>query len=102
MSSPPRTLRLYQDTNPMARRTIDLIAEADGSITLSGGDIGQLVADHFGDSDWEFWTKIPAVAVQRLALALLFEKLNGQAEAWEELKSFCTTNHILHSSGDWH
>lgn len=97
----PQTVRLYEDNNLRARRTIDLIAEPDGGITLSGGDIGRAVEEHFGDSDWEFWTKIPPAAVQRLAFALLRERYTGRTDAWIELKEFCAANGIAQQSGDW-
>lgn len=77
----PQTVRLYADSVPGARRTIDLIAEADGRITLSGGDIGELVSQHLGDSDWEFWTRNPAAAIQQMAFAMLRERFAGQADA---------------------
>lgn len=97
----PQTVSLYEDNAPGARRTINLIAETDGAITLSGGDIGELVLQHFGDSDWEFWTKIPAAAMQQLAFTLLRERFAGRADAWDELKAFCVANGITHESGDW-
>lgn len=50
---------------------IDAEITAEGDLVLAGQDIGQAPSKIFGDSDHEYWLKIPASRKDDVLLALL-------------------------------
>jgi len=96
-----RKIRIYADRNAGTSRTIDLYLDPDGTIRLSGGDVGLAPQAAFGDSDYEFWVNIPPENVATLCFALLRDKLSGEARAVDMLNDYCKTEAIACSFDTW-
>ena len=56
--------------------------------------MGPSVEEIWSDSDYEFWTRIPAEAVAQLAFHLLADRFQGQAGATDVLHDFCKSKGI--------
>lgn len=67
---------------------IELIARIDdnGDLVLEGYDRGKFVQEHFGDSDYEYWLKVPRDWKDTVLLYMLREHFENDAgfRAWLE------------------
>lgn len=77
-------------------RSVRLSVHADGSVCLDTQDMGKLVEEIWGDSDYEFSVDVPAGALPKLVFALLKEKYLGRAGAVDEFQDFCKNAGIEH------
>jgi hypothetical protein len=59
-------------------RSVRLTLEDDGAIKMDAQDMGPIVEEIWGDSDYEFWVHIAPAALPKLAFELLREKFAGQ------------------------
>ena len=84
-----------------AFRSVRLSVNADGSVRLEAQDMGKVVEEIWGDSDYEFWTDVPASALCKLAFALLREKYVGRERAVDEFRAFCEKEEIEHRWDSW-
>lgn len=82
-------------------RSIMITLEPNGTIMMDTQDIGPAVQQVFGDSDYEFWVRIPPEAVGRLAFALLKKLYAGRERAVDELRDLCAAEGIPHEGGTW-
>lgn len=82
-------------------RSIRLAIEEDGCIRLEGQDIGPRVAQIWGDNEYEFWVRVEATALPRLAFELLREKFAGQLGAVTSFRDWCQTHGIGHKFENW-
>lgn len=82
-------------------RSVRLSVDADGSVNLETQDMGTLVKEIWGDSDYEFWIDVPATALPKLAFALLREKYAGRDKAVDEFRVFCKRENIEHTGGSY-
>ena len=80
-------------------RSIIATLEADGTLMLDAQDMGPLVKEVWGDSDYEFWCSIPAEAAGRLAYALLRKLYANREQAVDELRALCAAENIPHENG---
>jgi len=64
-------------------------------------DMGELVEQMFGDSDYEFWTIVSKEAWGDLLYALAQEFLGGDAEATDRLKEICDKYGVKYERGYW-
>ena len=69
-------------------RWIDLYVGADGSVRLSGYELGPSVKE-WSDDDYEYHVNVSAAAVPKLVFALLREKYLGRRGAVQEFREFC-------------
>jgi hypothetical protein len=82
-------------------RSVRLSVNADGSIKLDTQDMGTIVKEIWGDSDYEFWVDVPASALHKLVFALLREKYTGRDKAVDEFRAFCKQEEIEHEWDSW-
>jgi hypothetical protein len=59
---------------------------SNGDLLLSGQDIGKAPEEIFGDSDYEYWLRVPAAARDRLLLALLEVLYQGDVSVVGKMK----------------
>jgi hypothetical protein len=75
-------------------RCVDLYVGADGSVRLSGYDLGPSLKERSDDVDYEYHVNVPATAVPKLVFALLREKYLGRRDAVQEFREFCEKESI--------
>jgi len=98
--SKPITTEIYRQDGENFR-SIMLTLEPSGTIMVDTQDMGPLVQQVFGDSDYEFWIRVPPEAVGRLAFALLKKLYAGRDRAVDEVRDFCADEGILYEGGSW-
>jgi hypothetical protein len=82
-------------------RSVRLSVGADGAVKLDTQDMGTIVKEIWGDSDYEFWVDVPASALPKLAFVLLREKYAGREKAVDEFRAFCKQEAIEHEWDSW-
>jgi hypothetical protein len=80
---------------------IDAEITDDGTLQLSGQDIGRVPEEFWGDSDYEYWLVIPADQKDRVLLALLEELYRGNRRAVSEFQSFLKERDIPCAFHSW-
>ena len=96
----PCSAELYrQEGDPF--RSVRLSVNADGSVRVDAQDMGTVVENVWGESDYEFWVDVPATALPKLVFALLREKYAGRSGAVDELRAFCKREGIEHEWQSW-
>src|SRR5260370_37638587 len=73
-----------------------LAVHADGSVRLDAQDMGKLVEEVWGDTDYEFCVDVPATALRKLAFILLRERDAARSGAVAESRAFCRPECIEH------
>jgi hypothetical protein len=97
---PGRLIETYREPGPNSR-SVGVTLHADGSVGIDQQDMGPVVEQCFGDSDYERWTIVPALEVGRLAAALLVEKFGGRGDAVDAFSSFCREHGIAAQGGSY-
>ena len=82
-------------------RSVRLTLEDDGAIKMDAQDIGPTVTEFWGDSDYEFWVRVPPASLPKLAFELLREKFAGQLGAIDALRTWCGAHGIAHEFDSW-
>jgi hypothetical protein len=82
-------------------RSVRLTLEDDGAIKMDAQDIGPTVTEFWGDSDYEFWVRVPPASLPKLAFELLREKFAGQLGAIDALRTWCEAHGIAHEFDSW-
>ena len=82
-------------------RRVDLMLKDDGAIVLEGQDIGLGVEEIWGDSDYEYWTRVAPPALAKLAFELLREKFAGRLDAVEVFRDWCQAHGVEHEFGNY-
>ena len=82
-------------------RSVHLSLEDDGAIKMDAQDIGPTVTEFWGESDYEFWVRVPPTSLPKLAFELLREKFAGQLGAVDALRSWCEAHGIEHEFDSW-
>jgi hypothetical protein len=82
-------------------RSVRLTLKDDGAIKMDAQDMGPIVEEIWGDSDYEFWVHIAPAALPKLAFELLREKFAGQLGAVDALRDWCKAHAIEHEFGSW-
>ncbi len=77
-------------------RSVRLAVHADGSVRLDAQDMGKLVEEVWGDTDYEFCVDVPATALRKLAFILLRDRYAGRSGAVDEFRAFCKREGIEH------
>lgn len=92
-SSSTTTVRLVNPSGPTSIH-VDARIDVDGSLLLSGQDVGAGPVSTFGDSDYEYWLRIPASAKDEALLALLEALYSGDAAVVGKLKALLESKGI--------
>jgi hypothetical protein len=82
-------------------RSVMITLEADGSLQIDAQDMGPLVEEWWGDSDYEFWCRIPPEAAAKLAYALLRKHYTGREQGVEEVRTLCAEAGVPCENGSW-
>ena len=61
--------------------------KSDGSLVLEGQDLGSYVEDYWGDSDYEYWTYVPAEQKLTVLLHLIHDAFSNLLELCSWLES---------------
>jgi hypothetical protein len=95
-------------SGPLARErhsrvhiSVDLAVEDDGSVEISGQDLGEAAAEAFGSDSYETWIRIKPEALHSLMGALLRARYEGTASAVWDFRAFCEVRQIPHEYGSW-
>ena len=73
---------------------IDVCVTKSGDLLFSGQDIGAAPAEMFGDSDYEYWLRVPAAEKDKLLLALIIKHYGGKAMVISKLRKFMESQKI--------
>lgn len=73
----------------------------DGKLTIDTQDMGPLVEEFWGDSDYEFWTIVPKEAWGELLMALSIEFFANDPNATDRLRDICIAHGVPHERGSW-
>jgi hypothetical protein len=82
-------------------RSVRLTLQDDGAITMDAQDIGPTVTRIWGDTDYEFWVRVPPASLPKLAFELLREKFTGQLGAVDTFRDWCTAHGVQHEFDSW-
>ena len=82
-------------------RSIIATLEPDGTLMLDAQDMGPPVKEVWGDSDYEFWCRVPPEGVAKLAYALLRKLYADREQAVDELRALCAAENIPHENGSY-
>lgn len=78
-------VRLYQEEGETSRY-IEAEIGPDGSLVLSGQDVGKGPGELWGDSDYEYWLTVSSSDKDAVLLALLETLYGGNPSAFEEFR----------------
>ena len=74
----------------------------DGTLTISGHDMGPLVERFWGDEDYEYDLFIPKESVEPFLLSFMRFAFNNEKEAtFSDCKNILEENEIDHSFNHW-
>jgi hypothetical protein len=82
-------------------RSVMVTLETDGTLQVDAQDMGPLVEQVWGDSDYEFWCRVPPGAVGRLAYALIRKHYAGREHAVDELRALCAEAGVECENGSY-
>ena len=82
-------------------RSVCVTLEVDGTLMLDAQDMGPLVKEIWGDSDYEFWCRVPPEAAGKLAFVLLKKLYAGREQAVDELRAFCAAEGVPCENGSY-
>lgn len=82
-------------------RSIRVTLETDGTLMVDAQDMGPLVKEVWGDSDYEFWCRIPPEATGKLAYTLLRKLYANREQAVDELRKLVAAEDIPHENGSY-
>ncbi|WP_295447503.1 hypothetical protein [uncultured Thiodictyon sp.] len=74
------------DADGTDQRHITAEITSTGDLLLSGQDLGPLVREVWGDSDYEYWLTVPASEKDRVLLMLLEIAYAGDEQAVNKLR----------------
>ena len=78
-----------------------LLSVTGAQVRLSTTDAGPAVQRWWGRDEYEFWVDVPAEAIPALVCALLKEKYEGNLQAVDQFRTFCTDNGVPHRFMTW-
>jgi hypothetical protein len=93
------TFELYRDEGRnfrSVRANID-----DDKFVIDTQDMGPVVEEVWGDSDYEFWTTVPREAWGDLLMAFAREFLAENPKATDKLKEICEKHGVEHTWESW-
>ena len=75
-------------------RSVDLALEANGSLDLSAQDVGPMVREYWGDSDYEYGIRIYVEDMSKFAFALIVEFCKADLDSVDRLRKIAEENDI--------
>lgn len=100
MTTKEETFELYRQEGDNFR-SVMVTLDAAGGLKVDAQDMGKLVEEYWGDSDYEFWVTIPPQEAAKLAYALIRKHYTGRAGAVDEIRSLCAEAGVKSESGSW-
>jgi hypothetical protein len=82
-------------------RRVDLRLADDGAISLEAQDMGPIVEQVWGDTDYEFWVRVAPPSLRKLAFELLREKFAGRLDAVTAFRDWCRAHGVEHEFGNY-
>lgn len=82
-------------------RSIRLEVKEDGSVRIDAHDMGSIVEEMWGDSDYEFWVEVKSTELPKLVFALIQDKYKGSHSAVTDFSDFCKTNNVEYNWDSW-
>lgn len=73
---------------------IEVTITEEGDLLFSGQDIGEAPERTFGDSDYEYWLRIPADQKDRALLAFLEKLYGGNPRVISEVREYLKSKGI--------
>jgi len=73
---------------------IDAEIADNGDLLFSGQDIGQAPREMFGDSDYEYWLRIPAANKDQVLLALIQKQYSKNTSVISEFQNYLKSRGI--------
>ncbi|TFG29462.1 hypothetical protein EU527_15815 [Candidatus Thorarchaeota archaeon] len=80
---------------------IDAEIDAEGSLIISGQDIGEIPLEHFGDADYEYWVVVPENQKNRLLLVLLKSIYSENTKLVTSFINLLKTHNIQYEFGSY-
>ncbi|NHJ12924.1 MAG: hypothetical protein EAX95_04570 [Candidatus Thorarchaeota archaeon] len=80
---------------------IDAEINDEGSLVLSGQDVGEAPEKHFGDSDYEYWVVVKEEQKDRVILALIEKTYGGNSKAVSEFMDLMKSKGIPYEFDTW-
>ena len=99
MSDDQSYVELYRQEGENFRSVCARLEE--DKFTIDTQDMGPLVQEFWGDSDYEFWTVVPKEAWGQLLMAFTLEFLANNTSAADRLRDICIAHGIPHERGSW-
>ena len=99
MSDDRKSVELYRQEGKNFRSVRATLEE--GKFTIDTQDMGPLVEEFWGDSDYEFWTIVPKEAWGQLLMALSIEFFANDPRATDRLRDICATHGVPYERGSW-
>jgi hypothetical protein len=93
------SFELYRNEGENFRSIRVRIGETE--LVVDTQDMGPLVKEMWGDSDYEFWTTVEKEHWGALAVALIREFLSGDASATDRLRDICKEHGVPHTWDRW-
>ena len=94
-------VRLYEGMVRDTKSTLDAYFGANGDLILSGCDLGDLPERVWGDSDYEYWLRIPAEQKDLILLYLLEDTYKGNPSASTQFREWLKQRGIPCTFGSW-
>ena len=96
----PRTIRLFEHKGSTSS-FLDVEIKSDGSLEMSGYDIGEMPERFYGHDDYEYEVTVKPEHKDRLLLALLQEKYDNNFRASSQFMEFLNSRGIPYDFDTW-
>lgn len=97
----PERIRLFQHEGGSTFSTIDLSILLDGSLQLSNYDLGEVPQQFVGYDDYEYSVTVAPEHKDRLLLALLKARFDGDGMASSHFRALLDTEQIPYAFDTW-
>jgi hypothetical protein len=97
----PKRIRLFQHERDSVFSTTDLEIAPNGSLQLSGYDVGELVQQFVGHDDYEYDVIVRPEHKDQLLLALLADRFGGNSSASSQFMQFLKSKGIPYAFDTW-
>lgn len=93
-------VRIFESTGA-TRSAVDFELKADGTLELTGHDVGEAAERSFGRDDYEYWVTVETSDKDKLLLALLAERFAGDAQASTHLMKYLESKGVRYKFDSW-
>lgn len=99
MSETEKSIELYRQEGEAFRSVRATLK--DEQFMVDTQDMGKVVEEIWGDSDYEFWTIVPKEAWGQLLMALSIEFFANDPKATDRLRDICIAHGVPHKWDSW-